>query len=80
MKGYKFLVWKPTVSGVSVTSREPIIHAVNLKAAWEKFNNECPVQGEEWVYNVDCLGTVRKVVIEKYYYTPLKKPCYESRY
>lgn len=80
MKGYKFVVWTPTVSDINVTSREPIIHAVNLKAAWKKFDKECPVQGKEWVYKVECLGTVRKVVVERFEYTPLKKPRYESRY
>lgn len=81
MKGYKFFVWKWSAAGeVNVTTRTPVIHARNLKEAWKKFENECPVENGEFVYDVKCLGTVKKVVKISWEYTPLKRPRYESRY
>lgn len=79
MKGYKFTVWLQTDYGNS-DRPSPIIHARNLKEAWEKFKKERPLEKNEWVYRVDCLGSVRKVIEVRYEYIPLKKPRFESRY
>lgn len=80
MKGYQFIIWLETLGGENIERRRPIIHARNLKEAWKKFEDTNKLAEREWVYKVNCLGTVKKRVEIKWEYTPLKNHHYESRY
>lgn len=86
MKGYRFVIWLKTISGYwNSNIPSVVIHARNLKEAWNKFesNDEYKkFQDSEkyWIYKVECLGTVKKVVETHFEYTPLVRSKYESRY
>lgn len=75
MKAYKFYIWhagtdeKGNFTGN--IERTQIIHAHNEKAAKQKVDLDMTL--EEWIYRVECLGVVRKVIETRYEYTPLKK-------
>ena len=82
MKGYKAHFWKQ-VTGEDgkylwTITREVTYHCNNKKIARKKADEE--LKQDEWIYKIECLGTVRKIVETRWEYTPLRRERYDPEF